>query len=99
MFDSHTDYHGTRRYTAEKKAPGADGRGVGGLSILGWFRLQIEKFLRAGAPASRTTWLMRRGEKHFTMLGSPSARERPITDIFPVAEAGKRHTPGHQRGH
>ena len=90
MFGRHTDYHGSRRYAAEKPIRrDADNRKLRTSLTLAWLKLQVEKFLRAGAPVSRTTWLVRGDEKHFTMLGLRPA-ERPsrpaITDIFPIAK-------------
>lgn len=94
MFGKHADYHGTRRYVAEK--PFRNDAGQSGLRAspaFVWVKFQIEKFLRAGTPISRTTWLLRDGEKHFTFLGAKAPRrprEPDITDIFPIAarEAG-----------
>ena len=83
MFGRHTDYHGTRKYAAGTP-PVARLPGLRSSLIIAWFKLQIEKFLRAGAVASTSTVLMRGDEKHFTTLGSRTSRERPISDLFPV---------------
>jgi len=71
MFGKHADYHGTRRYVAEKPFRTDAGQlGLRASPAFAWLKLQIEKFLRAGAPVSSTTWLLRDDEKHFTMLGA-----------------------------
>mgnify|MGYP003578984183 CR=1 FL=1 len=101
MFGRHTDYHGTRRYTVEKPRNGDTDQLTLRVSLaLAWIKLQLEKFLLAGAPTSTTTWLLRGTERHFTLLGAP---ERPrskvaIADIFPIegearAKAKERRTP------
>ena len=89
MFGKHADYHGTRRYVAEKPFRTDAGQlGLRASPAFAWLKLQIEKFLRAGAPDSSTTWLLRDDEKHFTLLGAKASkrpREPDITDIFPIA--------------
>jgi hypothetical protein len=99
MFGRHTDYHGTRRYGPGGPASSTPG-GLGLRSSLAiaWLKLQVEKFLRAGAPASTSTLLMRGDEKHFTTLGGPS-QERPISDLFPVEADGERGRAGRRSAH
>ena len=83
MFGRHTDYHGTRKYAAGTPRA-ARQPGLRSSLVIAWVKLQIEKFLRAAAPATTSTLLMRGDEKHFTTLGSRASRERPISDLFPV---------------
>ena len=85
MFGRHTDYHGTRKYAASRpRAARPDQPGLRSSLVVVWLKLQIEKFLRAAAPRSTSTLLMRGEEKHFTTLGSKTSRERPISDVFPA---------------
>jgi hypothetical protein len=94
MFGKHTDYHGTRKYAAGRPRA-ARQPGLRSSLLVAWVKLQIEKVLRAGTPASTSTLLMRGDEKHFTLLGSTTPRERPISDLFPVEAEEER--PGSQR--
>lgn len=88
MFGRHTDYHGTRKYAASRpRAARPDQPGLRSSLVIAWLKLQIEKFLGAGAPESTSILLMRGDEKHFTTLGSKTSRERPISDLFPVEAA------------
>ena len=83
MFGRQTDYQGTRKYAAG--TPRAVRRpGLRSSLVIAWLKLQIEKLLRAGAPAPTSILLMRGDEKHFTTLGSRTSLQRPISDLFPV---------------
>ena len=88
MFGRHTDYHGTRAYSGEAPNHSRVERSESRASTASaWIRLQIEKFLRAGAPPDTTTWLVRDGERHFTTLGLRPAERKSkpkISDIFPI---------------
>lgn len=88
MFGKHTDYHGSRTYNVEKPRFAMPSQlALKWSFLIAWTKIQIERFLRSGAEASDSIWIMRGNEKHFTMLGGKQLRRsagRPIIENFPA---------------
>lgn len=88
-FFKETDYHGSRAYAGDPPAH-VDHFRLNLSLTFAWAKLQIEKFMRLGAPPQETSSLLSHGEKHFTLLGSkeqPLPAHRPLSEIFSLSES------------
>jgi hypothetical protein len=95
----HMDYHGSRAYAPEPTSATAGSwvKRLGG-QLASWTRQKLDLMLRPGAKqAAETIWLFHGNERHFSLLGSDSARKRRRAAApcpFPEGEARIRRPIG-----
>lgn len=88
MFGGHTDYHGSRSYadSGADRTP-FDQIGLRMSLAAAWAKLRIARLFHPRSASPSEDWLVRRGERHFTVLGQSQWQRssRVISELLAIA--------------
>jgi hypothetical protein len=96
----HMDYHGSRAYAPDTPSHGSESwlKRLAG-PFTSWAEYLLATLFKPGArEAAETVWLVRRDERHFSVLGSDGRgkRRRSAEALWPEAEARFHRPMGHR---